>query len=210
MYLVDKYNDIRVLLQFFDEHLHALLELSAVFGSSHHSCHIEGDDAFVEEHGRTVARGNHLGQALDDSTLSDTWFTYQDGVVLLATAENLDDALYLAFTTDTRVELRVESLLCQVGTEVVEYGCLRLRLFGLGCGGFAGRRTAGRIAAASGALLLFIVFFGQSYAILDAEHSQRIFIVHVVHFQYLFGTIVGSIVQDGQQHMLFLHTGGTL
>ena len=51
VYLVDKYNDIRVLLQFFQESLYALLELSAVLRSSHHSGQIEVHHTLSEEHG---------------------------------------------------------------------------------------------------------------------------------------------------------------
>ena len=37
MYLVDKYNDIKVLFQLLDEHLHSLFELSSIFSSCQHS-----------------------------------------------------------------------------------------------------------------------------------------------------------------------------
>ena len=83
-------------------------------------------------------------------------------------------------------------------------------------GGCSNSRSVGRFAsgtiivAALGILFFLVVLLGQSYAVLHAEHGQRVFIVHVIHFQYLFGTIVSGIVQDGQQHVLFLYAGGML
>ena len=55
VYLINEDDDVGVLLQLLDEHLHAFLKLSAVLGTCHHTRHVERDQTLVEEHGRTVA-----------------------------------------------------------------------------------------------------------------------------------------------------------
>ncbi len=54
---------------------------------------------------RHVAVDDHLGEALDDGGLADACFAEEDRVVLLAAAEDLDDALDLVRPADDRVEL---------------------------------------------------------------------------------------------------------
>ena len=215
MYLVDEDDNVGILFQLLDKHLHAFLKLSAILCTGYDTRHVECHQAFVEEHRGTVVGGNHLCQTFDDGTLAHTGFANEDGVVLLATSQNLDDALYLVFTTYTRVELILGSQCRQVRAEGVEHRGLRLGLLAL-LGSGSNGRTVGRlargtvIAGALGVLVFLVVFFRQSYAVLHAEQGQRILVIHVIHFQYLFGTIVSGIVQDGQQHVLFLHTRGML
>ena len=211
VYLVDKYNDIRILLQFFDEHLHALFKLSAILRTSYHTCHIERYQTLVEEHRRAVVCGNHLCQSFDDGTLSNAGFTNQNRVVFLAASKDFDDALDLVLTAHTGVKGSLQCQLCQVGTEIIQYGGLRFRLLGLsGRRAFSSGRTAGRATVGGSVLLLFVVLLGQSDAVFHAEHVQRVVIIHVVHFQNLFRTIVCCVVQDSQQHVLHIYECRTL
>ena len=103
VYLVDKYNDIRILLQFFDEHLHALFKLSAILRTSYHTRHVERHQTLVEEHRRTVVCGNHLCQSFDDGTLSNARLTNEYRVVFLAATKDFDDALDLVLTSHAGV-----------------------------------------------------------------------------------------------------------
>ena len=121
VYLVDEHDDVRILLQLLDERLDALFELSAILRASDDGCHVEVDESLAEEHGRRASTCDELCQSFDDGTLSHARLTNEDGVVLLASAENLYDALYLALTTYHRVEHFVECCLREVGGEVVEH-----------------------------------------------------------------------------------------
>ena len=49
MNFIDKQNDIRILLQFVENCTDALFKLSAVFGSSHYSRHIECNHALIKQ-----------------------------------------------------------------------------------------------------------------------------------------------------------------
>ena len=121
VYLVDEHDDVGILLQLLNERLDALFELSAILRACDDGCHVEVDESLAEEHGRRAATGNELCQSFDDGTLSYTRLTNEDGVVLLASAENLYDALYLALATYHGVEHFVECSLREVGGEVVEH-----------------------------------------------------------------------------------------
>ena len=85
MYLINEDDNLGILFYLFDKGADAFLELSTILGTCHNACHIETDDATVEEHGRALAMGNKLCQSFDNSTLSHTWLTNEDGVVFLAT-----------------------------------------------------------------------------------------------------------------------------
>ena len=100
---VDEYDDILVLLKLLHQLLQALFKLPAILRAGHDARHVERVDALAEEHWRRVVLGNHLCQSLDDGTLADARFANQYGVVLLAAAQNLDDALNLALTADAGV-----------------------------------------------------------------------------------------------------------
>ena len=104
VYLVDEYNDIRILLQFFDEHLHALLKLSTILRAGYHTSHIQCHQTLVEEHRRTVVCGNHLCQSFDNGTLSHARLTNEYRVVFLAATKDFDDALDLILTAHAGIQ----------------------------------------------------------------------------------------------------------
>ena len=134
--LVDEDDDVGVLLELFQQLAQTFLELSAVFRTGHDARHVERVDALAEEHRRGVVVGNLLCQSLDDGALADARLTDEYGVVLLASSENLHDALNLLLASHTGIELAISGGLGQVGAEVVEHRCLRLFLL-LGSGGAA-------------------------------------------------------------------------
>jgi hypothetical protein len=124
--LVDEQNDVRTLLEFVHDRLHALLELAAVLGAGHQSGEVERDDAFVVKHTAHRALDDAHGQAFSDSRLADTGLADEDRVVLLPAAQHLRDALDFALAPDDGVQLAFFGKLGQVTAEVVEYRCFAL------------------------------------------------------------------------------------
>ena len=207
MYLVNEDDDVGILLQFLDELADAFLKLSAVFRSCHHACQIECYEPFAEEHGGTLPVCNHLGETLHDGTLTYARLSNQNRIVLLPSAENLHHALNLTLSSYDGVELVIQSLLGQVCREIIEHRSLRL-LFRL-C------RRRCRTVLAAGSLLVVGFFFlvilvRKSDAVLDTQQRQRIFVVHIVHFQYMFCSVIYLVVQDGEQQVLFVNPCGAL
>ena len=75
---------------------------------------------FPTRPGRDVAGGDPLGQALDDRRLADAGLADQDGVVLRAPREHLDDAPHLLVPADDRIELAALGGVGQVAAELCE------------------------------------------------------------------------------------------
>ena len=128
---VDEDDDFGMLLQLVDDGLHAFLELAAVFGARHQRGEVEAHQALAVESPRHAAFGDAYGQALGDGALAHAALAYEDGVVLLAAAENLGDAVHLLVAADDGVELAVERQLGQVASEVLEGGSAALAFLGL-------------------------------------------------------------------------------
>ena len=100
--------------------LQALLELAPVLGARHHRRQIQGDDPLVLEALGHVAVGDAAGQALDDGCLADPGFADEDGVVLRAPGEHLDDPADLVIATDHRVELLLPGGFGEVAAVLLE------------------------------------------------------------------------------------------
>src|SRR6185436_1859236 len=90
--LVDEQNDVLGAADFVHDRLDALFKLPAVFGAGNHQSQVEGDDTFFAQQFGNVSFGNFLGQSFDNGRLANAGFAEQNGVVLGAAAENLDDA----------------------------------------------------------------------------------------------------------------------
>ena len=67
---------------------------------------------------------NKLCQALNNSTLTNTWFTNENRIILLSSAKNLTDTHNLFLSTYNRIEFSLGSCLSKIGTETIEYRCL--------------------------------------------------------------------------------------
>ena len=89
-----------------------LLELTAVFRTSHHRRQVETDQPLVLQRLRDVVVDDPLGQTLDHRCLADTGITDQDGVVLGTPGQDLHDAPDFGVASDHRVEL---ALACGCG-----------------------------------------------------------------------------------------------
>ena len=115
VYLVDEEDDASLgLRHLVDDALQSLLELTLVFGTGHQCPHVERVELLVLQVLGHVAAHDAPGQSLDDGRLARSRFTYQDGVVLGASAQYLQHAAYLVVAPDDGVELALPGQLHQV------------------------------------------------------------------------------------------------
>ena len=206
VYLVYKYNDVRVLLEFFQQSLDALLELSAILRASHHARHVEVHHALAEEHWRCLPLGNHLCQTFHYGALAHARFAYEYGVVLLSAAQYLHHALHFLCSAHHRVEFSVACSLCEVCGECVNDGSLAARLLCLCLTGCA--LLVAAVACRHNALVLVFLWEVDAVlclALLLLEESQSVVICHVVHFQNTLHSVVCLVVQHSQQQVLLVN-----
>jgi hypothetical protein len=103
--LVDEQHDVAGVDDFLDERFEALLEFAAELGQGHEGAHVEGDDAFVLEALRHIGRDDPQGEAFDDGRLADARLADENGVVLGAAREDLDNAADFLVAADHGIEL---------------------------------------------------------------------------------------------------------
>ncbi len=119
--LVDEEHDFTLGIDDFLEHgLEAILELTAVLRAGDERAHVEGDDALLLEPFGHVAAHDALRQAFDDGGLADAGLADQDGIVLGASREHLDDATDFLVASDHRVELALAGELGEVAAVLLE------------------------------------------------------------------------------------------
>ena len=210
--LVDEDDDVGIVLDFLDECLDALLELSAVLGSCHDARHVETDEALVEEDGTGALLHDQLCQTFHDGTLSDTRFTDEHRVVLLASSQNLRHALNLAFAAHHRVQFALGGSLCEIRAEVVEHRRARLGILAE-----RGTRIVLPVLIAHRGIFHLVVYLVVGHAESVARVSgslldvlQHIVVGHVVFLQHHLCAVVNLVVQDGQQQVLLVHLYRTL
>ena len=103
-----------------EDGLQALLELAAVLRAGDQRADVERDDAAVAQLLGDVAGDDALGEALGDRGLADAGLADQDGVVLRAAGEDLDDAADLVVAADDGVELALLGGAREVAAELLE------------------------------------------------------------------------------------------
>ena len=130
---VDEEDDVLGPLDLVHDRLDAFLELAAVLGARHEG-KVKGDDTLVAEEFGNVAGGDLLGESFGDGGLADARFTDEDGIVLGAAAENLDDPLDLAATTDHRIQFTVVGQLGEVAPKGFQRGRLAFLAIAAGAG----------------------------------------------------------------------------
>ena len=119
--LVEEQHDLAASLRDLLEHgLQALLELAAVLGAREQRADVQRDDAPVAQRLGDVVIDDPLGEALDDRGLADAGLADEDGVVLRAPAEHLDDAADLLVAADDRVEQVLARGVGEVAAELLE------------------------------------------------------------------------------------------
>ena len=128
--LVDERDDLAVrVLDLLQHSLEPLLELAAVLGAGHHGREVQRDQGLAAQAFRDVAGHDPLGQAFDDGGLAHAGFADDDGVVLGAAAQHLDDAPDLGVAADDRVQLPGPRHRRQVRAELLQRleGVFRVR-----------------------------------------------------------------------------------
>ena len=103
-----------------EDGLQPLLELAAVLGAREERADVERPDALALQALRHVAGDDALGEALGDRGLADARVADEDGVVLRAAREHLDDAADLLVAPDHRVELARLGELGEVAAELLQ------------------------------------------------------------------------------------------
>ena len=127
--LVDHQDDLALrALDFLDDGLEALLELTAEARTGDHRAQVQGDDALAREDLRHIIGGDLLRQAFDDGGLAHAGLADQHRVVLGAAGEDLDQAQDLVVAADDRVELAFAGQLGQVAGVFFEGAVARLGL----------------------------------------------------------------------------------
>ena len=142
MQLVDEQDHVAGLLHLGQRVLDALLELAAVLGAGHHAAEVKGQDLLVQQLLGHVTGGDALGQALGDGGLADARLADEDGVVLGAAGQDLDDTLDLLIAADDGIQLAGARRLRQVAGELGE-GLVLLVGLAVGCGRAAGHGVGG-------------------------------------------------------------------
>ena len=91
-----------------------MLKIATVFGACQQGTHIQGIHHGFGQNVRHIVLRDAPGQALGNSGLTYTGLTDQQGVVLAAAAQNLNDTLDLVLTADQRINLAFLGQLIQV------------------------------------------------------------------------------------------------
>ena len=119
--LVDEGDNLAFgLLDFFEDCLQALLELTAVLSTGDHGAQIQADEPLATQGFGHIAGNHTLCQAFNHGGLTDAGFTNQYGVVLGTAGEDLHDAANFGVTADDRVELAGTGDGRQVGAVLFE------------------------------------------------------------------------------------------
>src|SRR6266852_1666885 len=131
--LVDEEDDVVRVTELLDDLLEALLELTAVLRSGHERADVECEHPLPLQRLRHVTLDDAVREPFGDRGLADARLADERGVVLRASAQDLDDALDLLLAADDRIELPRLGHRGEVHTKLVEGR--RLGAGGLAAGG---------------------------------------------------------------------------
>ena len=129
MNFVDEQNDVAACLDFFENFLQALFEVTAVTAACNKRTEIECVQLLVAQSFGNIIADNLLCETFNDCGLTNARLTDDDWVVLGTTRQDLHDAFHFASTTNNGVELLFASKLREVATELIEN--LAVALFGV-------------------------------------------------------------------------------
>mmetsp|Transcript_6127 Transcript_6127/g.13556 ORF Transcript_6127/g.13556 Transcript_6127/m.13556 type:complete len:304 (+) Transcript_6127:358-1269(+) len=104
--LVDKKDNFSLSgLDFLQNSLEPLLKLAPVLGATDQGPHVQSNQTAAFQSIGNVLHHDALSKALSNRGLAHTRLSYENGVVLRATGQHLDDAADLLVPTNDRVEL---------------------------------------------------------------------------------------------------------
>ena len=127
VYLVDEQNRSRLVLQFGDHALQALLEIAAVLRAGNQRTHIQRVDRAIEQHLGHVPLDDQARKPFSQCRFSDSGFTDIKRIVLAAPAQDLHRALNLELAPDQRIDAPLGGQGVQVGRETLQGTRLRRR-----------------------------------------------------------------------------------
>ena len=139
MNLINKEDDVFGGNDFINGVFDTLFKVTAVFGTGHHTAHIQRNYALVFQQLRHFVGCNLLRQALGNSGFTNTGFTNQAGIVFSAPRQNLDHPLDLFGTTDYRIQLAGFRHFGQILAELIQNR--RFTTFTTGSRRITARRT---------------------------------------------------------------------
>ncbi len=131
MQLIDKQNDLSfTVLNFFENGLQSLLELTTVLRAGYQRAHIEGKDLLILQCLRNVTAYDTLRQAFDDRRFTNAGLTDQTRIVFRLTGQDTHDTTDLFITADDRIHLLRSGFFDQFGTVFLQGLVGRLRIIG--------------------------------------------------------------------------------
>ena len=189
MELVYKQDEVRILAGLLDDGFEALFKVSPVFGAGHHGCDVQRQDALAGQGGRYVPGGNPLRYSLHNGRFAHARFPDEHGVVLLPSAQNLDDAGNFAVAAHHRVQLALAGGAGEVVGKLLDIQLLLFRLF---------LRSLGRLLLPGfllGPQKAFVLHIGQKASVVYAMAAQ----IHL--------SVALRGAAEGQQQVLGLRYG---
>ena len=108
--------------------LDPLLKLAPVLAARHDAAHVQGENPLAHQHLGDVPLHNALGQPLHHGALAHAGLADENGVVLRAADEDLDDPLDFLVPADDRIQLVVFRRPGQVAGVLGQYGGIALVL----------------------------------------------------------------------------------
>ena len=112
----------------FEHALESLLEISAIFRSGEQRPHVERVDLRVLQDFGHFALGNAISKTFGDRCLAHASLADQQGIVLAAPAESLDDALDLLVATDQGINAPGDRRCIEILRVKIERGLLGVGL----------------------------------------------------------------------------------
>ena len=211
MQFVDEQDRVLGTLHFVHDRLDAFFELTAVLGSGDHHRQVEYDDPLFTQQFGDFTVDHHRSKAFDDRGFTDTCFTEQNRIVLLASAQDLDDAFDFVGTANDGIEFPLASQFCQVATKTVQSWSLALACLAR-CGCLASPGAFGTPFATFHAVAEKIQNFFADVFQLQPEIHQNLcgdtFLFPDQTEQQVFGTDVVMVEVTGLFHRVLDHLLG--
>src|SRR5262245_35713212 len=104
MDLVNKQDRVRMLLQFVDDRLESLFEISSIACAGKYRSHIECAHLCIFQYLGNIAFADLQCEAFGQRRLTNTGLADIQRIILLSPAKNLDRSLDLGHTPDDRID----------------------------------------------------------------------------------------------------------
>ena len=139
------------LLDFVDDLPKALFEFAFHAGAGLQQADVQRAQAHVFQSGRDIAGDDAQGEAFDDGGFADAGFAGQDGIVLAAAHEDVDDLADFFVAADDRIDFTFAGFFGEIHGELCERFLLAHRGGRHGTAGFARSRAGAQAGAVAGA-----------------------------------------------------------